>query len=124
MTEDWMIKITPNETRSPVGKIADAEIHFTAGLLADCKLIGFGIWDAARPGGPRLVTMPARQYSCNGGRRSFALLRPLTTLDGINQVRDLILAAYTAWEQEQRAKAGGILGSVPGVATERADPFF
>ena len=45
------------------------------------------------------VTFPARQYSVNGGRRSFALLRP-STEDRSSQdaIRDCILDAYTRLE--------------------------
>jgi hypothetical protein len=52
------------------------------------------VWER-RTGGGRNVTFPARQYSVNGERRSFALLRPCTG-DAASQeaVRDLILTAY------------------------------
>jgi hypothetical protein len=76
--EDKMtIKIIPNENCRPAGKLADAELHFDSadGVLESLKLIGFAIWE--RRGGGRNVTFPARQYSLNGERRSFALLRPL-----------------------------------------------
>ena len=82
------------------GKVADAELHFGDGPLAGLKLIGFGIWQ--RTGGGLNVTFPARSYSVNGERRSFALLRQAATIDGIglsdgqNRVRDLIIAAYEA----------------------------
>ncbi len=36
------VKIIANDKGNPVGKLADAELHFTDGLLADLKLIGFG----------------------------------------------------------------------------------
>lgn len=98
--QDYTIRITPNANSSTVGKLADAEIHFNVGPLAGCKLIGFAV--CGRRDGQRTVTFPARQYSVNGERRSFALLRPIATLDGSNRVRDLILAAYAAWEAENR----------------------
>jgi hypothetical protein len=41
------------------------------------KLLGFSIWER-RTGGGRNVTFPARQYSVNGDRRSFALLRAIS----------------------------------------------
>ena len=70
-----MVKILPNDKGSPNGKLADAEVHFTDGAMAGLKLIGFSVWE--RRGGPgRNVTFPARSYSVNGERRSFALLRP------------------------------------------------
>ncbi len=43
-----------------------------------------------------IVTFPARSYSVNGERRSFALLRPVIDATAQDRVRDLILAAYTA----------------------------
>jgi len=39
------VKIVPNEKANPPGKLADAELHFTAGPLEGLKLIGFGIWE-------------------------------------------------------------------------------
>lgn len=71
-----VVKITPNDKGSPVGKLADAELHFTEGPLAGLKLLGFAVWER-RSGSGRNVTFPSRQYSVNGERRSYALLRPL-----------------------------------------------
>jgi hypothetical protein len=91
-------KILPNETNNPPGKLADAEIHFTDGVLAGLKLIGFSIWER-RVGGGRNVTFPARQYSVNGDRRSFALLRPANgDTEAQDQLREAILAAYAEIE--------------------------
>lgn len=63
------------------------------------KLIGFSVWER-RSGGGRNVTFPARQYSVNGERRTFALLRP-TTADATAQerLRELILQAYAEFEE-------------------------
>jgi hypothetical protein len=36
------VKINPNDKGTPAGKLADAELHFTDGVLAGLKLIGFG----------------------------------------------------------------------------------
>jgi hypothetical protein len=91
------VRITPNDTQTPPGKLADAELHFLAGPLAGLKLIGFGIWER-RTGAGRNVTFPARQYSVNGERRSFALLRPTADATAQDSVRDLILEAYAAYE--------------------------
>jgi len=87
------VRITPNDKENPVGKLADAELHFTDGLLAGLKLIGFAIWER-RGGGCRNVTFPARQYAVNGERRTFALLRPVSDVTAQERVRDLILQAY------------------------------
>lgn len=91
------VKITPNDRNNPPGKLADAELHFTDGPLEGLKLIGFGVWER-RSGGGRNVTFPARQYSVNGERRSFALLRPLVDMTAQDRVRALILDAYDALE--------------------------
>lgn len=91
------IHIIPNDKGNPPGKLADAELHFEDGPLSGLKLIGFGVWE--RRDGGRNVTFPARQYSVNGERRSFALLRPRSDATSINNVRDLILDAYATYEQ-------------------------
>ena len=44
------------------------------------------------------MTFPARQYSVNGERRSFALLRPIVDTQAQSGIRDLILAAYAEYE--------------------------
>ncbi len=92
-----VVKITPNDKGNPPGKLADAELHFTNGALEGLKLIGFGIWER-RSGGSRNVTFPARQYSVNGERRSFSLLRPVADSTAQDRVRDLILQAYQEYE--------------------------
>ena len=94
------IKILPNEKGNPVGKLADAELHFTSGALEGLKLIGFAVWER-KSGNGRNVTFPARQYSVNGERRSFALLRPMSDGSSQEKVRDVILEAYAAYEAEQ-----------------------
>ncbi|MEO7274581.1 MAG: hypothetical protein ABIX28_10975 [Vicinamibacterales bacterium] len=93
------IKIVPNEKGNPPGKLADAELHFTSGPLEGLKLIGFGIWER-KTGGGRNVTFPARQYSVNGERRSFALLRPVEDATAQERIRDLVLQAYQEHEAE------------------------
>ncbi len=97
-TQHVTVKITPNDKGNPPGKLADAEIHFGDGVFAGLKLIGFAIWER-RTGAGRNVTFPARQYSVNGERRSFALLRPVADTNAQDSVRDLILAAYAEYEQ-------------------------
>jgi hypothetical protein len=87
------VKIVPNEKSNPAGKLADAELHFTEGPLEGLKLIGFAIWER-KTGSGRNVTFPARQYSVNGERRSFALLRPYMDSTAQNRLRDLVLQAY------------------------------
>ena len=96
------VRIIPNEKGNPPGKLADAEVIFEAeaGPLSGLKLIGFAIWER-RSGSGRNVTFPARQYSVNGERRSFALLRPMNgDASAQEAVRDLILEAYSASEAQ------------------------
>lgn len=84
-----IIKIIPGTN----SKLADAELHFTKGPLAGLRLLGFAIWERGRGVGLN-VTFPARQYSVNGERRNFALLRPTESLADGDTLRDQILQAY------------------------------
>lgn len=90
------IKILPTDN-TLAGKVADAELHFDSGPLAGLKLLGFAVWEK-RVGLGFNVTFPARTYSVNGERRSFALLRPGDGAypDANNRIRDLIIDAYKA----------------------------
>ena len=99
-----VVKIVPNDKANPPGKLADAELHFTDGVLDGLKLIGFAVWER-RSGSGRNVTFPARQYTVNGDRRSFALLRPVADAAAQERVRELVLEAYAAFEQEQTEAA-------------------
>ena len=95
------VRITPPNEKAP-GQLAQAELIFgvEAGPLSGMRLIGFGIWER-RSGGGRNVTFPARQYSVNGERRSFALLRPMNgNVSAQEAVRDLILEAFSASERQ------------------------
>jgi hypothetical protein len=87
-----------NDRGGPQGKLADAELHFTNGPLDGLKLVGFAVWE--RRSGGRHVTVPARQYSVNGERRSFALLRPITDSVATDRLRDVILDAFAAHQVE------------------------
>ena len=101
-----VVKIAPlsrNDKNALPGKLADAELHFTEGLLDGLKLVGFTVWER-RTGGGRNVTFPARQYTVNGDRRTFALLRPASG-DATSQdkLREAILEAYAEFEQTNAA---------------------
>jgi hypothetical protein len=96
------IKILPNDKGNPPGKLAEAELHFTQGPLEGLKLIGFSVWER-KTGNGRNVTFPARQFSVNGERRSFSLLRPLADSTAQDRVRDLILQAYAEYEAQTAA---------------------
>jgi hypothetical protein len=90
------VKFFQNDKGNPPGKLADAELHFHDGPLGGLKLVGFAVWE--RKTGGRNVTFPARQYSVNGERRSFALLRPTADAAGQDRLRDVVLEAYREYE--------------------------
>ena len=97
--EVMSVKILPNSSGSPQGKLADAEVIFGAasGPLEGLRLIGFAVWE--RRDGGRNVTFPARQYSVNGERRSYALLRPTNGDASVQDaIRQSILDAYSSLE--------------------------
>src|SRR6476661_4766504 len=91
------VKIISNDKGNPPGKLADAELHFTEGVLEGLKLVGFAVWER-RSGSGRNVTFPSRQYTVSGDRRSFALLRPVADATSQERVRDLVLQAYAEYE--------------------------
>jgi len=100
----FTLKFTPNDRGNPPGKLADVEMHFTAGPLAGLKLIGFSIWER-RGGHGRNVTFPARSYSVNGERRTFALVRPIVDTTAQEGLRTLILDAFDEYEARAVAEA-------------------
>lgn len=100
------VKIVPNDKSTPSGKLADAEIHFLSGPLTGLKLIGFSVWER-RGGVGRNVTFPARQYTVNGERRSFALLRPVSDPSAQDAIRALVLRAYADHEADLAVAEAG-----------------
>jgi hypothetical protein len=99
-----IIKISQTDKNNPPGKLADAELHFTEGVLEGLKLIGFSVWER-RTGGGRNVTFPARQYVVNGERRSFTLLRPIGDSTAQDRIREAILEAFAEYEEKTAAVA-------------------
>ena len=99
-----IVKILPADKSNIPGRIADAELHFTSGPLEGLKLMGFAVWEK-KSGNGRNVTFPSRQYSVNGERRSFSLLRPSGESSGQNRLRDIVLEAYAAYEAEHVTEA-------------------
>jgi hypothetical protein len=100
-TELVSVRVVPNTSGNPPGKLADAEVTFgaDAGPFSGLKLIGFSIWE--RRHGGRNVTFPARQYSVNGERRTFALLRPANgDVSAQEAMRDYILDAFSRLEAQ------------------------
>jgi len=99
------VKIVASDSKgTPPGKLADAELHFTEGPLDGLKLIGFSVWER-KTGSGRNVTFPARSFTVNGERRSFALLRPIVDSTAQNRIRDLILEAYAVHAEAMEATA-------------------
>ena len=68
-------------------------------LLDGLKLIGFGVW--SRQDGKRLVTFPARQFTVDGERRSFSLLRAVENPAAQARLRAFVMQAYMADVQEE-----------------------
>jgi hypothetical protein len=92
------IQIVLNEKGTPVGKVADAEIHFTEGVLAGMKLVGFAIWESQYRSGELRVTMPCREYQVGDERRRYDLVRAVegnVAPEG-HALKLAILAAYRA----------------------------
>lgn len=89
-----IISTTPG---APAGKLAEAELCFDDGPLSGLKLVGFAVWEG-RNGRDRNVTFPARQYSVNGERRHYVLLRAAEETATTEPLRDRILRAYADHE--------------------------
>jgi hypothetical protein len=89
-----IVKVIVNDKGTPIGKLAEAELHFDAAPLAGMKLTGFAVWERAT--GQRNVTFPAKSYSINGEQRTFAHLRPIKDGAASDAIRDAVLAAYDA----------------------------
>lgn len=83
---------------APEGKLADAELHFDQGLLTGLKLVGFAVWERRGSDG-RNVTFPARQYSVNGERRHYRLLRAVGDVAMTEPLKERILRAFAEHEE-------------------------
>ncbi|MFN8062940.1 MAG: hypothetical protein U0Q12_27560 [Vicinamibacterales bacterium] len=101
-----VVKIFPNDKGTPTGKLADAELHFEEAPFAGLRLMGFAVWEK-RGGGGRNVTFPSRQYTVNGERRSFALLRPIADTAAQEPIRTLVLQAYEEFEAQLAGAPAG-----------------
>src|SRR5678810_1084713 len=96
-----VVKIISSSDKNPLpGKLAEAELHFTEGVLDGLKLVGFTVWER-RSGTGRNVTFPSRSYTVGGERRSWALLRPTAgDVAAQERLRDLILQAYAEYAEQ------------------------
>jgi hypothetical protein len=87
------VNIVRNQNSKPADKLADAELHFTGGVLDGLKLLGFAVWQQ-RNGTGRNVTFPARPFTVSGERRNFVLLRAIEDRSAEDCIRQLVLQAY------------------------------
>ena len=87
------IQILKTNGNSAPGKLADAEIHFTGGELDGLKLVGFAVWQR-RDGNGLNVTFPSRQFTVQGERRSFPLLRWIARREAQDRLETVVLDAY------------------------------
>lgn len=93
LDETVAINVLPADDRGPAGKLADIELHFTAGALEGLKLLGFTVWEG-RGGKDPSLSLPSRQYVVNGERRSYTLLRPSGEAPAQDTLRDTLLAVF------------------------------
>ena len=98
---ETMVKILPNEGKPPTRKLADAELHFHGGELDCVKLTGFAIWRRSDREGFD-VTFPSREFTVDGHRRRYALLRAIGDPVAQDRVRDLVVRAYANYEASAR----------------------
>ncbi len=87
------VRILPADRGVPAGKLANIELHFTAGALEGLKLLGFTVWEGRGDKRPS-VSLPAKQYVVNGERRNFTLLRPTGETQTPDALRAALLAAF------------------------------
>ena len=100
------VKIVAERQRQPARQACGRRAAFHSGPLEGLKLIGFGVWER-KTGNGRNVTFPARQFTVNGERRSFALLRPIADTTAQSRIRDSILTAYGEFETESALASAG-----------------
>jgi hypothetical protein len=87
------IHIMKTNGHAAPGKLADAEIHFTGGELDGLKLVGFAVW-RSRDGKGQNVSFPARQFTVDGDRRSYSLLRWIEAREAQAKLEAAVLDAY------------------------------
>ena len=92
---ETFVKILLNEAKAPARKLADAELHFRGGELDGLKLVGFAIWRRRDRDG-RDVTFPSREFTMDGRRRRYSLLRSTADPAAQDRIRDQILEAFDA----------------------------
>lgn len=99
---ETIVKILLNDRKAPARKLADAELHFHGGELDGLKLVGFAVWQRRDRNGCD-VTFPSREFTVDGRRRRYALLRAIGDPVAQDRVRDLVLRAYATFEATVRS---------------------
>lgn len=120
LSGELAFRFVPSDGNGPQGKLADVELQFHSGLLAGLRLLGFAVWQR-RNSTDLQVTFPARTYTVNGDRRTFALLRPQGDAWQQDAIRDAIIDAYNALQADEttidtnptQAPQGMPAGAVP-----------
>jgi hypothetical protein len=97
-TMETIVKILLNDRKAPARKLADAELHFRGGELDGLKLIGFALWERRDHNGFD-VTFPSREFTVDGRRRRYSLLRAISDPAAQDRVRDLVLRVYAEVQQ-------------------------
>ena len=101
------IRFSASEGFAP-GKVADAELTFSGGLLDGLLLRGFGVWFRH---GSYAVTYPAVRWGTGPGHQAMALLRPdpaqgLAGERGSAALEEFIVRHCRLWlRQQQRQQA-------------------
>ena len=95
---ETIVKILRNNDNAENRKLADAELHFSGGDLDGLKLLGFSVWKS-RDGNGRDVTFPSREFTVDGRRRRFSLLRSILDPSAQVRLRELVLQAYAGHEE-------------------------
>lgn len=111
--DGYAVAIALNETGNPPGKLADAELHFTAGPFAGLCLTSFAVWESREQAGKINVSVPARRFVSNGVPRSINLIRiardrgeqedPHAYFAPLDELRRRVLRAYHAAVQQRPA---------------------
>src|SRR5687767_11266482 len=112
------ITFTKPGERAPEHLLANAELHFSNGLLAGLRLTGFAVWRAAANDGRRFlsVTMPTRPVERGTRVNYYDHLRGEAA--PINRLKNAILAAYKDWNRASGAGAGEATDQATAVAEE------
>ena len=100
------IQILNTNGHSALGKLADAEIHFTGGELDGLKLVGFAVWKS-RDGSGQNVSFPSRHFTVHGGRRTFSLLRWIARREAQERLEDAVLNAYRHHQSNGNGNGNG-----------------